>query len=134
MSASHSSDVSPSVSTHGASFVATSVNHPKLLRSDGESICVFLRLYDQYANEVKGRAQKLTATESSSTEAIRPFNLKFCVDPEYIESALLLVSSRESTIMTHLPIRFLERTSRVRPLSPRNVWTLKLWMPSSVRN
>ena len=52
---------------------------------------MFLRLYDQYCKELTARAQQLTATLSSSTkEAIRSVNLKFCIDPKYIQSALAL--------------------------------------------
>lgn len=51
---------------------------------------MFFRLYDQYCKEVISRAAQLTATGSISTEAIRPVNLKYCVDPEYLESAIAL--------------------------------------------
>lgn len=68
--------------------MATSVDHPRLIRTDAESIRVFLKLYDQYSNEVKARAQQLTTVGSSSTQVVRPVSLKFCVDPEYLESAI----------------------------------------------
>ena len=78
------------VTTHGASFIATSVNHPQLVRTDAESIRIFLNRYDQYSKEVKARAQQLNLTGSTTTEAVRPVNLKYCVDPEYIESVIAL--------------------------------------------
>lgn len=90
MTEARSSTSNLQVSTQGASFVTTSVNPPKLIRTDAESIRVFLRLYDQYSKEVTARAQQLTIQGTTTTEAIRPVNLKYCVDPEYLESALAL--------------------------------------------
>ena len=84
------SSSSPAISTQGASFVTASVNHPRLLRTDSESVRVFLPLYDQYSNEVTARAEQLTVHGATSSEAIRPVNLKFCVDPAYLESAIAL--------------------------------------------
>ena len=75
------SSSSPAISTQGASFVTASVNHPRFLRTDSESVRVFLRLYDQYSNEVTPRAEQLTVQGATSSESIRPVNLKFCVDP-----------------------------------------------------
>ena len=89
---SQDSSPSPVISTQGASFVTASVNRPRLLRADAESVesvRVFLRLYNQYSNEVTARAEQLTVHGATSSEAIRP--LKFCVDPEYLESVITLV-------------------------------------------
>ena len=78
------------VTTQGTSFVATSVSHLWLLQTDSESVRVFLRLYDQYCKEVLSRPAQRTATGSISTEAVQPVNIKYCVDPEYLESAIAL--------------------------------------------
>lgn len=86
MSASETSGVT----TQGASFVATSVNHPRLVRTDPDSIRIFLRLYDQYEREVTARAAQVTGADAATTEAVRPVSLKFCVDPEFLESAIAL--------------------------------------------
>lgn len=84
-----SSQAAASVSIQSASVISTSVNHPRLLRTDAESIRIFLRLYDQYKDEVSARALQLT-DNGSSTEAVRPVNLKFCVDADWLESAVTL--------------------------------------------
>lgn len=86
-----SSHVDATASTVDGTFVATSVSHPRLLRIDAESIRRFLQLYDHYTREVVSRAQQLTAG-GITTEAVSLVNLKFCVDPEIIESALALGS------------------------------------------
>ena len=65
-------------------------NHPRLLNSDAESVRVFLLAYDQYCREVNARAVQLTVSDAVVTETIRPVSIKYCVDAEYIESALLL--------------------------------------------
>lgn len=86
----HDSETSSAITTQGASLVATSGNRPHLLRTDVESIRILPRLYDQYSDEVTAGAQHLTASWSTTTEAIRPVNLKFCIDPEYLESPVTL--------------------------------------------
>lgn len=78
------------IGTTKASKVSLSLDHPRLLQTDGESIRVFLRKYDQYSNAVKSRARQLSAY-NATTEAVRPVELKFCVDPEYLESSIALV-------------------------------------------
>ena len=83
-------ELKKAVTTQGASFVATSLSHPRLLQTDSESVRVFLQLYDQYCKEVLSCAAQLTATVSISTEAVRPVNTKYWVDPEYFESAIAL--------------------------------------------
>lgn len=75
---------------NAASFVSTSVDHPRLINADASSVRTFLRQYDQYVTEVKERAQQLVATGSVTTEAVRPVNLKFCVDADYLESVIEL--------------------------------------------
>ena len=79
-----------SVATSKAPFGTTSVDHSRLLRTDAESIRVFLRSYDHYCHEVVARAQQITRSEMVTTESVRPINLKYCVDPEYLESAISL--------------------------------------------
>ena len=78
------------VTTQGTSFVATSVNHPRLVRTDAKLVRRFLRRHDQYSIEVSARAQQLILHGTTTTEAVRPVNLKYCVDSEYIESAVVL--------------------------------------------
>lgn len=69
--------------------VTITLDHPRLLETDPEAIRIFLRTYDQYANEVRSRAQQL-GSSSSSTEPVRPVDLKFCVDVEFLESSIAL--------------------------------------------
>lgn len=71
-------------------LVSTSVNHPRVVRTDPESVRVFLRQYDQYSKEVIARASQISASGTVPTEAVRPVNITFCVDPEYLESAIAL--------------------------------------------
>lgn len=75
--------------TTKASSVSLTLDHPRLLETDPESIRVFLKKYDQYANEVISRARQLR-TSSSGTEPVRPVDLKFCVDVEFLESSIVL--------------------------------------------
>ncbi len=80
----------PAVSIQKSSTLSTTIDHPKLLKTDAESVRVFLRLYDQYVNEVRSRAQQLGGDKSAALEIARPVNLKFCVDAEFLESAISL--------------------------------------------
>lgn len=72
-----------------AAAVDISLDHPRLIRTDPASIRSFLRRYDQYSTTVLARAKQLT-NESLTQEAIRPVELKFCVDAEWIESRIAL--------------------------------------------
>lgn len=74
------------------SFVASSVNHPHLTSTDAESIRFFLCEYDQYCKEITERAQQLTVDGATSSEPICPVSLKFCIDPEYLDSVIALGS------------------------------------------
>jgi len=76
--------------TRSTAHVTTTVDHPRLEKTDAESIRIFLRLYDQYCNEVTARARQLSTDQGVSTEAVRPVNIMFCVDPEFLESATVL--------------------------------------------
>ena len=80
----------PAISTEGASFLTASINHPRRLRTDSEYVREFLRLYNQYSNEVTARAEQLTVHRATSSEALRPVNLMFCVDSVYLKSAIAL--------------------------------------------
>ena len=95
-----------SATPEASPFLAMSVNHPRLVRTDAESIRVFLRLYDQYSKEVTARVEQLTVSPAT-TEAVRPVNLKYCVDPEYLESAidLGLIEDVENDDLTDIHLR-----------------------------
>ena len=69
--------------------MSATVDHPRLVKQDPNSIRIFLRLYDQYTNEVLARALQLSDSEQPA-EAGKPVDLKFCVEPEYLESAIAL--------------------------------------------
>lgn len=77
-----------------AAHVSLSVDHPRLLSTDAESIRTFLRRYDQYYNTVLSRARQLPTSSSSAgtstLEAVRPVDLKFCVDVEFLTSSIAL--------------------------------------------
>lgn len=75
-----------------AAQVNISLDHPRLVNTDPESIRKFLRRYDQYTNTVLARAKQLSTDASSTvtTESVRPVDLKFCVDVEYLESCMAL--------------------------------------------
>ena len=73
---------------NSSKFVATSVDHPRLTEADASSIRVFLRAYDQYATELKERSRQVLSEDSLSTEVVKPVNLKFCVDAEWLESTV----------------------------------------------
>ena len=61
------------------------------MKEDPLSIRIFLRRCDAYCNEVRVRAEQLVWQGSpSTTEISRPVILKYCVDTEYIEAAILL--------------------------------------------
>ena len=71
--------------------LSTTVDHPRLMKEDPLSIRIFLRRYDAYCNEVRARAEQMVLQGSpSTTEISRPVNLKYCVDTEYLEAAILL--------------------------------------------
>lgn len=70
-------------------MVSTTVDHPRLLKTDSAAIRSFLRSYDQYAKEVEERARQLSR-HTVVTEPISPVHLKFCVDADWIESLLTL--------------------------------------------
>ena len=73
-----------------AATVTASVNHPRLHRTDPESIRTFLKLYDQHKEEVLSGAEQITGACTTTNEAARPINIKYCVDPDWLESLITL--------------------------------------------
>lgn len=68
---------------------AISVEHPRLICTDAESVRTFLRKYDQYVSELTSRARQLNKCTNVS-EPVRAVELKFCVDVDFIESSITL--------------------------------------------
>lgn len=77
------------IATTKASPISLSVDHPRLLETRPESICVFLRKCNQYANQIIFRARQL-GSDTASTKPAQPVDLKFCMDVEYLESFIAL--------------------------------------------
>lgn len=69
------------------SIVPNSVDHPQL-KIDSFSIRKLLRKYGQCGAEVRERACQLAESEFLKKEAIRPVNLKFSLDLDYLQSAV----------------------------------------------
>lgn len=80
----------PSIWATAIKLVATAVDHPRLPAADALSIRAFLRLYDQYATEIKECAYQFVAQDTVTTELINPVSLKFCVDAEWLEATISL--------------------------------------------
>lgn len=70
--------------SHG---LATTITYPRLIRQDAESIRSFMSQYRQYCNEVFARSAQLS---DDSLEPLRPVNLKFCVDAQFLRSTIRL--------------------------------------------
>lgn len=70
------SEVNTNISTQHAQQVSVSMNRPKHLRMDPETIRRFLNLYDQYVNEVKARARQI-GDDNPSVYATKPVDLTF---------------------------------------------------------
>lgn len=66
------------------------VSHPKLISSNPKAIRFFVRQYDQYLKEVKARALQLAFVDSTTTVSVRPVNIFYCVDAEWLESTIEL--------------------------------------------
>lgn len=77
-----------SITTRSAQYVSTTVAHPRLDRTDAESVQWFLKLYYQYLNEVKARERQLG--DGLTTEASKPVDLKYCVDVDVRKSSISL--------------------------------------------
>lgn len=95
----------------GSKLVGNVLEHFRLTGTDAASIRVFLRSFDQYVNKVTERAKQLVNTDVPSAEIVSPVCLKFCIDPEWLESLIALdfiprVKSFESlsdnTLMSYL--------------------------------
>lgn len=76
------SSTSPSTPAGQSYSVSVTVDLPNLTRVDPESICRFLNLYDQYAQEVIARSKELDMNVLG-TEAARPIDLKYFVNMKY---------------------------------------------------
>ena len=87
-----SSNVTSDVHSDSTSYVATSVSHPKLLTISPAAIRAFLKNYDAYCRTVIARAKQLQVdgTSSRTTEAVSPVDIKYCVDAQYLTSAIAL--------------------------------------------
>lgn len=80
------------ITSQQAPHVVVLVNHPCLLKTVPGSIRKFLQNYDQYARTEIARAKKLHLSISSTmfTDAVKPVDLKFCVDEHYLILAIAL--------------------------------------------
>ena len=106
----------PQVTYHEPNFVSTSIGHPRLVRTDSASIRKFLGLYDQYCKEITTRALQLAVVDATNTEPVRPVNLTYCVDPEWLRSIVdlnLIPDLTDYEMVTDEILRtFLEERSR----------------------
>lgn len=90
------------------SFVPTSVDPPGLAKTDAASVHAILGQYDQYAVKVKQRARQFLSSGTVSSQAVRPGNLKSCVGPDYLQSAIKhaliqnLMSVKKHTCQTYV--------------------------------
>lgn len=75
------------------------LQNPRLSKTDSEYIWIFLRKYDQYANELTERAKQFGESVERRT---RPVELRFCIEIEYLESAIDLGFIREATSYNEL--------------------------------
>lgn len=86
-----SSEVSSDTLYRQNTSLSTTVDHLRLVKQDPSSIRNFIRAYDAYVNEVRSRAKQLVLQGApATTEISRPVNLKYCVDGEYLEAAIIL--------------------------------------------
>lgn len=76
-------------STSTAKYVATTVEHPRLLTFNTASICIFFRTYDQYATEIRERARHLVVQEVITTVAITSTNHEFSVNADWLNSLIV---------------------------------------------
>lgn len=72
-----------------ATSVLLTLDHPRLLKTDGESVQIFLEKYDQYSNEVVA-LEKHPQTESATSETVNSVSIKIYVETEYLESSIAL--------------------------------------------
>ena len=79
----------PSTHDTNLSHVTISLNHPRLLALDPESIRIFLRNYDSYSRTITARAKQMSAADTTA-EVVTPVDLKFCVDAQLLTSTIAL--------------------------------------------
>lgn len=72
------SDTATSSLVKAAEF-GISLDHPRLVHTDPNSIGTFLKRYDQYYISVLARASQLTS-KTLTSESVTLVALKFCVD------------------------------------------------------
>lgn len=63
------------------------LDHLRLLKAYSKSIRSFIKRYDQHSTTVVAQANQL-ALKTLTTEAVKPVDLKFCVDVAFLESAI----------------------------------------------
>lgn len=77
--------MTPSSVTVKYAEIGICFGHARLASTEHETIFSFLRKYDQYSFMLIARASQLT-TRTLTTETIKPDDVKFCVDCEFLES------------------------------------------------
>ena len=85
-------------STGSAISLSATIEHPRLGEHDAESIRTFLRLYDQYVSEVKAKCEE----SGNFNLSCKPVNLAYCLDPDYLDSAVELGFIPNATSMEEL--------------------------------
>lgn len=99
---------------------------------------VFFRFYDQYSIEVT----QLTGSGAPWTETVHHVNLKFCVDSEYLESAIALVfietndydALNDKVLPVHLDEKPKESQETVAPDSCNDIAEKELKMDMKDKN
>lgn len=81
--------------------VSLTLDRPRLLKTDDESVRLFLKKYDQYISKVVARG-KHVPTDSASSVAVTSVGIKFRVDPKYLESPIAIGSICDSTSHEYL--------------------------------
>lgn len=82
-------DMNAETAATEAASVLLTVNHSRLLMTEGESVRIFLKKCDQYSSEVEALEKQLS-TDSAKSEIVTPVGIKFCVDAEYLELSIAL--------------------------------------------
>lgn len=90
-------------------FLTTSVDHPRLSKTDSKIVRRCFREYDQYSSKVQERAAQLIVSGVLSTETVRSLSSSFfCVDVEYLEALYLL------ELIPDTPVDYDDLTDEVR--------------------
>lgn len=111
---------------NGLNFILSSVDHPRLTKTEALFIRVFLYAYNQYATEVKEHAKQPTANDIVSTEISRPVNLKFCVDSEWVKSLIALKLLDDGLMYDDLNDERLQKYLDDRSIKSKEVVNLKV--------